>query len=138
MGADFIVAYARQSDKPDALKTMVQYAPPELIMWIEEDAGDEWLYEDIAEEGDDPYKQYRELLVEAIDYIHNEQPRDITWIHDPDLGDRPIILTGGMSWGDDPTESYQQVMRYGSIVRVADREAAMTAEEAVKSLDIGG
>jgi hypothetical protein len=107
-------------------------------MWIEEDAGDEWLYEDIAEEGDDPYKQYRELLVEAIDYIHNEQPRDITWIHDPDLGDRPIILTGGMSWGDDPTESYQQIMRYGSIVRVADREAAMTAEEAVKSLDIGG
>lgn len=133
MGADFIVAYARKSDSPESLKTLVQYATPELIMWIAEDAGDEWLYDDITGEGTDPDAQYRELLVEAIDYIHNEQPRDMTWIHDPDLGDRPIILTGGMSWGDDPTESYQQVMRYGAVVRVGDREATVTAEEAVQT-----
>lgn len=138
MGADFIVAYARKSDQPESLKTLVQYATPELIMWIAEDAGDEWLYDDITGEGADPDVQYRELLVEAIDYIHNEQPRDMTWIHDPDLGDRPIILTGGMSWGDDPTESYQQVMRYGAVVRVADREATVTAAEAVDSLNLGG
>lgn len=133
MGADFIVAYARKSDSPESLKTLVQYATPELIMWIAEDAGDEWLYDDITEEGADPDAQYRELLVEAIDYIHNAQPRDIAWIHDPDLGDRPIILTGGMSWGDDPTESYHQVMRYGAVVRVGDREATVTAEEAVQT-----
>jgi hypothetical protein len=46
----------------------------------------------------------RDIVIEFYDTIVNGERRDVdVWI----VQDQPILVTGGMTWGDDPTEAYQ-------------------------------
>lgn len=149
MGADFICIWSEVSDEPEALREMVRHASLNDIKELMVQSGDEYLYEDEIEDDDDEDEffsrfadtTYRELLLEAIDVVHSTNyRRDLAFIFHKD---EKIVVTGGMSWGDLPTESYEDVVRYASIFDMGQKEASMTAREAVASevvdaLNLGG
>lgn len=148
MGADFIFTYAPLSDDKETLKEFVRHMPIETLQWIEADAGDEYfiegLYEeveddeDISDESAEVYNRYRTALIETIDHVHSGGERDIGMFYDPMVSPHPVVITGGMSWGDDPTDSFIHVARYRAIMEKGSEKAAMTAREAVDSLNLGG
>jgi hypothetical protein len=60
-------------------------------------------------------KRAREHLTARVDELHTaltatgrDAPRDLTWIGSPD-GRWRIYLTGGMSWGDSPSDLYDAI-----------------------------
>jgi len=57
---------------------------------------------------DDDLEDFREMIGAAIDEIFGNPlpPRDVNIVC---LGGQWWVVTGGMSWGDDPTESFAAV-----------------------------
>ena len=98
MGADFVAAITKMPDLKEAalLHTFVDNLDGEQILAVMEECG-------VVEE------KATEMMVgrlhEAID-IALALPRDCGTIV---LDGTNYVMTGGMSWGDDPTESYELV-----------------------------
>lgn len=133
MGADFIYAWSEVAEDKTALKDLVRYVSDAHIQGIFEDSGDADLIDEIS------MAEYRQELLDAIDRVHPDNfsdiPRDVGYTN---INGTHIILTGGMSWGDIPTDSFYDVMRYSCVMELAKSPARMTAIEAVDALNLGG
>lgn len=66
------------------------------------------LDDDLPAETGDTDRAFRDRLIEAVDNVLGVWPRDVTlwWDH---LTDRRWVFTGGLSWGDEPTEATADV-----------------------------
>jgi hypothetical protein len=51
------------------------------------------------------------LIDEAIDTL-KDMPRDLTWIR---VGEYTVFITGGMSWGDTPTDSCDILYKFTTL-----------------------
>lgn len=143
MGADFICIWSEVSEEPEALREMVRHSPLSAIKELALQAGEEYIWECEVDDEDDEEginefynSTYREFLIHAINVVHaSDYGRDLAYIYHK--GDK-IVITGGLSWGDSPTDSYEDVMRYACIFDMSEKEASMTAQQAVDALNLGG
>src|SRR5262245_26796099 len=104
MGADMCLTGMPAADMTEqrkaALVTIIQAMrddDPSLVDVIES------LFLDSAEEG-------REKLLAAVNELADDfsSRRDVTHFCLKAIG-YPLLMTGGLSWGDDPTEAYRTV-----------------------------
>ena len=104
MGADFLMAVA------DITKTnqhwynilgelddgaMREYIEHYGYPWFDDDDGDSQYYQDVAER-----------ISKAITVVYDGDTREGAWFTD---GDKTWFVTGGMSWGDYPTDIFDDV-----------------------------
>jgi hypothetical protein len=104
MGADLVVSCLaiRVDRKPD------WEAAHAWLKQNEDKAIDAWLlHEEELTDRDPPARsEIVELLHEAINEVANGLDggsRQISWVR---FGDYRIYMTGGMTWGDDPTDEF--------------------------------
>jgi len=58
----------------------------------------DYLWDEMTEQ------QIVERIDEAFKVVYNSDSREIGWFNDED---KRWVITGGMSWGDDPTDCYR-------------------------------
>jgi hypothetical protein len=85
-------------------------------------------------------KDMRARLQRALDVVYDSyegnSPRDVTWLNID--GNRTFLFTGGMSWGDDPSDYYTdfwlffEFLGYPSHLSPDSDEAKKWKEEANK------
>lgn len=81
--------------------------------------------EDVYMTDGGPEITYAEAL-ESIDYIENaEGKRDFSSVT---LGHFTMLISGGMSWGDDPTDSFEHLDRIGRLPAEVLTEMGFYAE----------
>jgi hypothetical protein len=102
MGADYIYSYVDTGSDIatfiHGLKQFINNAPDEVINKLMH-----MLYE---EEESDNQKVILLNLIEAFEEVYNNA-NDIALL---DVKDSIVVFTGGYSWGDDPTDSFDIVM----------------------------
>jgi hypothetical protein len=138
MGADLLLNYVEirePRDKAQARLDKLVLSEADLTNF--EDCG-EYQFSD-EEFTEQVHKDMRARLQRALDvvYDNNEQTsRDVTGFNID--GNRTFLFTGGMSWGDDPSESYAdfcifyQFLGYPSHESPDSEEVRKWNEEAVK------
>ena len=102
MGADFIFAVVPLDRDYDYWKEAIdKVTKSELdnFMFLADDFNLSYRFEDL--ELDD----FKEVVDEAFQVVFLGHGRDMGW-WSPD-GVTTYAITGGMSWGDDPTDAYQ-------------------------------
>ncbi len=99
MGADFIFAISKQCEDPDKAKNQIDQLPSDVLAEVAEHA----FGEIPADDDVDGWQQVTDLLKEGIDIVYDADRRDLGTIYI----DKPgvYVITGGMSWGDNPTEA---------------------------------
>jgi len=118
MGADFIFATCRRLEDRDAAIGLVDQLSDERLDRVVDQLSDERLDrvwglqtgdapENDEDRKDEDRKAVRLFLKEAVDVACSDR-RDLGWFQDSD--DQYWLITGGMSWGDDPTDAYQYIM----------------------------
>jgi hypothetical protein len=61
----------------------------------------------------DELSEVKEKLLSYLPHIeHSEDRRDCCWLT---IGTSTVLLTGGMSWGDSPTEMYGMLQDLNSV-----------------------
>ena len=121
MGADLLVSYVSIKGKPkedyrkigirNDIKERTQKMLDELKKKRLIDSN-EWidLFDFISGEEVPEDKEVIEIAEDTIkEFGTCGERRDITWLAFPE---RTIILSGGMSWGDNPTEGYNIVQKF--------------------------
>ena len=111
MGADMTLAIADVSlPKETWLQRVADVSRDELRSWFR-DTRFVWRYEDDEQywHDDKPTDALcdvlRDELREAVELAYSP-PRDCTTVT---VSGRSLIVTGGVTWGDDPTDSFQVV-----------------------------
>ena len=114
MGADLLILHFCMEEKQDEELTRKALLKA-IDVFDDKKAFEEW-YETVHGEfpfGDEDYptiEDSREDFREAVNNLFDCLGcRDVTWISHK--GDK-IWLTGGMSWGDSPTESYNDFLKF--------------------------
>ena len=121
MGADLIIQDVILRQKPTiALWNKIEKA---LIKKVDKMSDDElkgWAEEVYVCEGSnlkDLRKMAHEVIKTAINDLR-EPCRDMTWISIPIPKSKDvwyIYITGGMSWGDSPGESYEELYKFNML-----------------------
>ncbi len=107
MGADFIaswITWPKEKSHEDFYKEAKEKI--EKITWDtldDPDFFDSFIDEDDQETFQEDPKALREFLLGHLDEMFDTNRRDIGYGM---AGDHNILLTGGMSWGDSPTEVF--------------------------------
>lgn len=104
MGADFTyIICPKETDKETATKRIMSLTEKQLIE-IAENCGDENL---IDENDKQSFSMFRDTLLVDLDCVY-EYYRDTAILK---LDNKTYIITGGLSWGDEPTDSYRPLWR---------------------------
>lgn len=116
MGGDFIFAVApvhESVDREEALRRIEQltYEDYELL-------ADVLLHDPLVEglqpeEVEDIKEQIRDILKDAVWHVFKHlEGADFREIGSFDHGDTAFVLTGGMSWGDPPTDAFHLILAF--------------------------
>jgi hypothetical protein len=103
MGAEFLFAHANLTNHKtldswaDSLRVRIDYLPSEDLQ--------ETALEIVGEEL--PDQEIRDLLYESVDYLA-AAPRDAMIVQ---IAGKDILVAGGMSWDDDPSEAWTHLVR---------------------------
>ena len=102
MGADLILATVEiRETEPECQARLARMTFTEADMARLEYCGS-WL---MGEEWDETMPdKIRELLKDAINTVYNADGRDVSGLVVD--GDRSFVITGGTSWGDDPSAEW--------------------------------
>ena len=104
MGADFVFVITKVCTNPDQAKKNINDLPFPVLGDISEA-----LWGDYPEPDDhEGLQKVRDTLTEAIDLVHNPDRRDVSVIDIETPGQ--YVISGGMSWGDSPTESFDPML----------------------------
>lgn len=104
MGADFIFAITKVCTNPNQAKRAVGNLSYDILAEISEA-----LWGDLPEPEDlEALQDVRDTLFSAIDLVVDPDRRDQSFIHIAEPGE--YVISGGMSWGDSPTESFDPMM----------------------------
>lgn len=102
MGADFICTYLPIPKDKDGAPMRLNFEAA-----IQAIAATDWLQTAFHwdRSGDQDIGETRAALRAAVEWLQemDMQPRDIIWLERPTEW---LVLTGGLSWGDDPTDSF--------------------------------
>ena len=123
MGADLCIEYAVFDEN-----TNFEEKEKELLQAVNDLTVDDLQYiRDFYSElsGEEDEVVLDDAKTDFMDYIKeffvgiNKGYRDITWItHKGET----LFITGGMSWGDDPTDSYNTFRRFNLILELFERK----------------
>ena len=118
MGASFIYAIAEVSKpKEHWLNILGELNDGEIMEYVQ--ATDEthdwesvWAYTEGFDKDDAPTfaQTVAERLTEAINACYTDSPQLGWWVVD----ERQFVITGGMSWGDDPTDYLADVEMFAT------------------------
>jgi hypothetical protein len=116
MGADFIWARADVTEtKHTWFDRITQMSHEDTIRFVH-DTEDFLMLADMCDDADNDEElvtKVKERLTEAVDIVYGyHSNREMGWFIE---GDRTYALTGGMSWGDDPTEVLQDVVLFAEL-----------------------
>lgn len=104
MGADFLGAFVPMETSRDSAKQKLrEYSEAFLLDHL----NDYFAQEFYEEDGKSEYQQALEYVDEQIDTVYNlyeHESREVTVFKYRGVD---ILVTGGMSWGDDPTDAFQ-------------------------------
>lgn len=133
MGADFTYSLCHRAvDKDTALRRILEMTDNHLRQ-VMIDMGDDFDYDDYDTDDDiatdttvtaEMLAAYRDTLVMDLECVYGGY-RDTAILL---IGGETYILTGGMSWGDEPTDSYR------SLWRIAESMVTATEGEWRKSI----
>jgi len=104
MGADMLLAYVVFPGKPnleDEEAKLVKFAeemPEDMIESVYND-----IFYDTIEDFDKGRKEIAETIRRGFKALHS---RRSTWIT---VDDKTVFLSGGLSWGDAPTDEYEEI-----------------------------
>lgn len=133
MGADLILAYA-EVPKPftegtiGELRLLAGSPPPEIFEAVVEGCGLE-MEDDAAQLREDVTDRLKAAVDTVfVEFYHQEgMHREMTIL---EIRDREYILTGGMSWGDTPTDVYDDVWMAGML--------SIFLQKAIEEFDASG
>ena len=125
MGADFTFAkfprFTTNDDRREQFRQAIQSAKPEDMEWLRDDYywDDESLEEIISD------------MVEAIEEASDIQTRETSEYTEYDKNGNEIEMTytGGMSWGDSPTEAFDLLCKVGTLNSVYSLAMKFSAED---------
>jgi hypothetical protein len=101
MGADMLITFARVPENVDIdlLKGRAESISEDERLYVLETLD---FYSDDERSGQDPV----ELLKDAIDEVFCSPSRELADVH---IDGKRYLFTGGLSWGDLPTEIFQSL-----------------------------
>lgn len=109
MGADFVFAITPVGVPEDVARQRIAVVPRSDLGYI----ADVLFGEDSRLMSDEDFQEIRDYLHEAVDVVYQAlegERRDAGWWKDPE--GLPYVVTGGMTWGDDPTDAWRPVMAF--------------------------
>jgi len=116
MGADLIMEAIFVDERwtfEEAVEQMLEEIdkthPTDFDTFIEYVMHEEWDIEYLDDKKTKQLKDKAKEVVKKMEEIITGQPRDLTWINHKG---HVIYLTGGMSWGDSPTDSFCDFENY--------------------------
>lgn len=116
MGADFCLTYVQvDCEDRDELNRRIDAMTIGQLRWLAELTYDD--YRDDFEMAEN----MRARLRAAVEEVLFQPRRDVAMLI---LGNVTYHMTGGMSWGDDPTEAYQYVLLLGESGITLDKRTA--------------
>lgn len=110
MGAEMIIAHVERRhgrDESELLELIANLTPEEATRIFEAAEGDTWdgLYADDEIVDETELELVQRRLTEAVSAIFHGH-REVTFIEIGGFGGPVVWLTGGPSWGDNPTEMF--------------------------------
>ena len=129
MGADFCYTYTTvEGSRKEWLETLEMFLHTDTLIEILVDTGYIYLIDDevdIDEDGQEAYdKAVRELFANTINEVWDaieHRSREVAVL---EIGGEKILLTGGMSWGDSPTDIYDTINLYDDFTRIINKQMA--------------
>lgn len=106
MGADFLGAFVPMETSRDSAKNKLREYPEKYVL---DTLSDYFAQEFYDEDGKTEYEQALEYVDAQIDIVYDlyqHESREVTVFKYRDVD---ILVTGGMSWGDDPTDAFQSM-----------------------------
>lgn len=104
MGADFMIAHVEIGSSEqqfiDSMLNFVQSCSDEMVGKIYDD-----LFCDGEYDEDEPIDTLRNVLSDEVRHLAAiiDSARDVSMIH---VNGSDVLVTGGFSWGDSPTDSF--------------------------------
>lgn len=128
MGADLCLACISIKNYPKnkpkvfhlhGIKNQIRFRTRIMLQSLEEKGVmDKYQWEELYNfiSGDSPPEDEKEMIKDAIEIINNFSEcfngRDVVVLKYPE---RSILLSGGMSWGDSPTDSYDIISKFSML-----------------------
>ena len=127
MGGDIALTWFTlpMGEKPEEAKTRLIAQ----VKALDEDSLDELLtdalenlheshIEDMDEGDEIPFDEAQKIVLDVIEEGFKRIPyRDVAWIN---VGGPDVYITGGMSWGESPTGSYDHIEYLGAVIDKLD------------------
>lgn len=127
MGADFCYTYTTvKGSREEALETAEKISVKHLDA-ILVDTGYDYLVDEFGDEGDEFHEQavrevFRTTINEVWDAIEHRS-REAAVL---EINGEKVLLTGGLSWGDSPTDIYDTINLYDDFMRMAPEKLSAT------------
>lgn len=121
MGADFMIAHIEiGSSEQQFIDSMLNFAQSCSDQTIEKIYDDIFSFGDLDE--DEPVDSLRKVVVDEIKDLANiiDSADDVSMIH---VNGSDVLITGGFSWGDSPTDSFDCIYNCNSILWWMKKEA---------------
>lgn len=119
MGAEFIFAVANVTKSKDYWLDYISHMDDSHMESFVQESDDQFYWADRTEYPSSELYSHEflqkvsELIVDAVnesyEYEHN---RELGWFIQ---GEETIVVTGGMTWGDDPTEAFDSVRIFDAL-----------------------
>jgi hypothetical protein len=121
MGADFILAIVEkpQEEDKELWRTRIAALTVTDMEQLDADCCPLVPTEFDLSETDKPEALIREFADDLVDTIYElswtHPGREATWLN---LGDESYIASGGMSWGDSPTDTYDYIIAWDVVTEL--------------------
>ena len=123
MGADLLLAFVDVSEsKQKWLDIIGEWNDAQVDKFVTR-SGNDYIFEDILEECEDEAvarQKFVEAVNEALDIAYGNESRLVDTVR---LDGKPWAVTGGPSWGDSPTDEFDDFVLAGSVIEYLKAES---------------
>ena len=123
MGADLILSFVDVSEpKQKWLDIIGEWNDAQVDKFVTQ-SGNDYIFEDILEECEDEAvarQKFVEAVNEALDIAYGNESRLVDTVR---LDGKPWAVTGGPSWGDSPTDEFDDFVLAGSVIEYLKEES---------------
>ena len=134
MGADFCYTYTTVTgSRQEWLETLELFLHTDTLIEILVDTGYIYLIDDEVDPDLDGREAYdeavRELFTNTINEVWDAIEHRTREAAVLEIKDEKILLSGGMSWGDSPTDIYDTINLYDDFTRIVTKQLAELDKE---------